>query len=105
MLKKLVEPMVEPTTSRVRSCDTFPGLPISCKKYPAFLTAEEYQFFSALEGLSQKIRTRFGQPQLLILEKFCRATQPHLLALQYCASSLLCEKPFDLGALVYQRLN
>jgi hypothetical protein len=29
MLKKLVEPMgVEPTTSRVRSCHTFPGLPI-----------------------------------------------------------------------------
>jgi hypothetical protein len=42
----------------------------SWKKYPAFLTADDCQIFPALEVLSQKIRTRFGQPQLIILKKF-----------------------------------
>jgi hypothetical protein len=41
----------------------FPGLPIPGKKYPAFLTADDYQMFSALEILSQKIWTRFGKLQ------------------------------------------
>jgi hypothetical protein len=36
-LKNLVEPMgVEPTTSRVRSCHTFPGLPIPGRNIQRF---------------------------------------------------------------------
>ena len=33
----------------------------SWKKYPAFLTAKDYQIFPALEVLSQKIRTTTTQ--------------------------------------------
>jgi hypothetical protein len=41
----------------------------SWKKYPAFLTAEVQQFFLLYQVLSQKIRTRFGQPQLFIMKR------------------------------------
>jgi hypothetical protein len=36
--------------------------PIPGRKYPALLTADNYHILSALEVLSQEIRTRFGQP-------------------------------------------
>src|SRR4029453_13676144 len=41
----------------------------SWKKYPAFLTTESQQFFRFYQVLSQKIRTRFGQPQLFIMKR------------------------------------
>src|SRR5262249_1992351 len=53
------------------------GASYSWKKYPAFLTTESQQFFRLYQVLSQKIRTRFGQPQLFYHEKAFRKRTVH----------------------------
>src|SRR5262249_34993163 len=40
----------------------FPGLPIPGRNIQRFLTTEDPHFFRLYQLLSQKIRTRFGQP-------------------------------------------
>jgi hypothetical protein len=60
------------------------------KKYPAFLTADDYQIFSASEVFSQKIRTRFGQPheaRLLFLRQW-KVITPHTIVKTVSRSQL-----------------
>jgi hypothetical protein len=62
----------------------------SWKKYPAFLTADDYQIFPALEVLSQKIRTRLGQPheaRLLFLRQW-KVITPHTIVKTVSRSQL-----------------